>query len=447
MAKQKMTHVCGECGYESARWMGQCPSCESWNTLVEQLSSAQPSRSAASVPVRLVEVTNAAKRRLSTGMSEFDRVLGGGLVLGSAVLVGGDPGIGKSTILLQVSETLSRGAKVLYASGEESAAQIKLRAERLGVSGENVYILCETDLDEIEAQARKLNPGVMIIDSIQTVYRNALASSPGSVSQVREATSALTRLAKQTGAAVFIVGHVTKEGAIAGPMMLEHLVDTVLYFEGDRHDSFRILRAVKNRFGSTNEIGVFEMRDAGMQEVQNPSALFLSEREGTVPGCAIVCAMEGSRPVVAELQALVSPTAFSTPRRMATGIDYNRMILLTAVLEKKLGLKLSLNDVYLNVVGGLKIDERAADLAIMAAVVSSLENRPVKRGAVAIGEAGLTGELRSVNAMDKRVCECEKLGFTRCVVPKQNLKTLKAKGMQLIGADTVFEALNALLED
>ena len=448
MAGKKSVYVCGECGYESGRWMGKCPGCEAWNTMVEEIQ--QPARPAAAEPAQsprlLREIGGSAVQRLPTGSAELDRVLGGGLVRGSAVLLGGDPGIGKSTLLLQVCHKLSQTMRVLYASGEESAQQIQMRAARLGLDGPELYVLCETDLDTIEGEARRLECGVLVVDSVQTVSRQAMSSAPGSVSQVREATTALTRLAKQTGAAVFIVGHVTKEGAIAGPRVLEHLVDTVLYFEGDRHDSFRILRAVKNRFGSTNEIGVFEMAGQGMREVSDPSALFLSEREEAVPGCAVHCALEGSRPVLVEVQALVCPTAFGMPRRMSAGVDYNRMLLLLAVLEKKLGLRLGDQDVYVNVAGGLKLEDRAADLAVAAAVVSSLRNIPLPWGTVCLGEMGLTGEIRPVSGVEKRMGECAKLGFTRLVLPRSNVPMERA-ALRIESVRTARDALRALFPE
>ncbi len=447
MAKKTTSFVCGECGYESSKWMGKCPGCGSWNTLVEEVQL--PDRQAAvpgvllEKPQRISEIRPDNAFRNTTGMAELDRVLGGGLVRGSAVLLGGDPGIGKSTLLLQVCDELSNSMRVLYASGEESAAQIRLRAQRLGVTGNELFVVAENDLDVILAQAEAAKCAVLVVDSIQTVYRKDVASAPGSVTQVREATTALTRLAKQDGISVIIVGHVTKEGAIAGPRVLEHLVDTVLYFEGDRYESFRILRAVKNRFGSTNEIGVFEMREQGMKEVSDPSALFLSDRHAPLPGCAVACVMEGSRPVLAEIQALVCQTAFGTPRRMTAGVDHNRMALLIAVLEKKLGLRMGDQDAYVNIVGGLKVDERAADLAVAVALAASLRNEPVRRGTVVLGEIGLTGEVRAVASAEKRVAECAKMGFERVILPRASRKGLSAAGLELIGVDTVAEAFEA----
>jgi len=449
MAKKTTSFVCGECGYESGKWMGKCPGCGSWNTMVEeiQLPARQGSASVPDVllekPQRIGEIRPDNATRSSTGLTELDRVLGGGLVRGSAVLLGGDPGIGKSTLLLQVCDELSKSMRVLYASGEESAAQIRLRAQRLGVTGKALFVVAENDLDVILAQAEATKCAVLVVDSVQTVYRQEVTSAPGSVTQVREATTALTRLAKQNGISVIIVGHVTKEGAIAGPRVLEHLVDTVLYFEGDRYESFRILRAVKNRFGSTNEIGVFEMQERGMKEVPDPSALFLSDRGTPLPGCAVVCVMEGSRPVLVELQALVCQTAFGTPRRMTAGLDHNRMALLIAVLEKKLGLRMGDQDAYINIVGGLKVDERAADLAVAVALAASLRNAPVRKGTVVLGEIGLTGEVRAVSNAEKRVAECAKMGFERVILPRSSRKGLSAAGMELIGVDTVAEAFEA----
>lgn len=458
MAKAKTVFVCAECGHEALKWLGKCPVCESWNSFVEELAASPAKKGAAhAVGVRLggaaggvsakqlKDVDGDVTGRYATGLEELDRVLGGGLVRGSAVLLGGDPGIGKSTLLMQISQVLAQKTAVLYVSGEESSAQLKMRAQRLCLSGDGLYVLCETDLDLIEAQVKALNPGVIVVDSVQTVYRPEFSSAPGSISQVREATSALTRIAKQTGAAVFIVGHVTKQGAIAGPRVLEHLVDAVLYFEGDRQDAFRVLRTVKNRFGSTNEIGVFEMSDCGMKEVPNPSALFVSSRESAVPGCALLCTLEGTRPVLAEVQALCAYTAFGNPRRTSAGVDYNRMALLCAVLEKKLGIRLSDQDIYVNVVGGLRIDERSADLAVVAAIISSLQDKALRDHTVALGEVGLTGEVRSVTQAQIRAQECVKQGFKTLVLPGKNAANLHVQGIKIVGVDTVAQALAALL--
>lgn len=428
MAKQtKTVFFCGECGYESSKWLGKCPACGSWNTLVEAKSLA-PQPGAAFFPgqaqaLPLKEVASEGARRTSTGIGELDRVLGasaegpGGVVAGSTILLGGDPGIGKSTLLMQAAASLAQRAAVLYVTGEESASQLKLRAQRLGVGGD-MLLLAETDLSRIQAEVERVKPGYLIVDSIQTMYCPECAGATGSVSQVREATALLTRLAKCTGCAVFIVGHVTKEGAIAGPRILEHMVDTVLYFEGERHDAFRLLRAVKNRFGSTDEIGVFEMRATGMAEVPDPSGLFLTGTNAA--GCAVTCAMEGTRPMLAEVQALISPSAFSNPRRMAAGMDGNRLILLLAVLEKKAGLKLYDKDVYTNVVGGLRLEERSADLAIALCVASALSDRPLPPHTALLGEISLTGEVRPVSRLEKRVQECARLGFSHVFLPKSD---------------------------
>ena len=418
MAKgPKTVYICGECGYESGKWMGRCPNCNSWNTMVEAEPAPALARriSASSRALPLSQVEAEGARRISTGMAELDRVLGGGVVAGSTVLLGGDPGIGKSTLLMQTAAHLAQRGTVLYVTGEESAAQLKLRAERLGVTGE-MLILAETDLAVIEAEVSRTHPAFLMIDSIQTMTSQEIASAPGSVTQVREATTLFTHIAKGLSCAVFIVGHVTKEGALAGPRVLEHMVDTVLYFEGDRHDAFRLLRAVKNRFGSTDEIGVFEMRDTGMAEITDPSCIFLSGTQA--PGCAVTCAMEGTRPMLVEIQALISPSAFNNPRRMAAGMDGNRLILLLAVLEKKAFLSLSNQDVYANVVGGIRLEERASDLAAAMCIASALLEVALPGGTACIGEVALTGEVRSVSRLDKRISECVRLGYTNLIVPK-----------------------------
>lgn len=418
MAKgPKTVYICGECGYESGKWMGRCPNCNSWNTMVEAEPAPALARriSASSRALPLSQVEAEGARRISTGMAELDRVLGGGVVAGSTVLLGGDPGIGKSTLLMQTAAHLAQRGTVLYVTGEESAAQLKLRAERLGVTGE-MLILAETDLAVIEAEVSRTHPAFLMIDSIQTMASQEIASAPGSVTQVREATTLFTHIAKGLSCAVFIVGHVTKEGALAGPRVLEHMVDTVLYFEGDRHDAFRLLRAVKNRFGSTDEIGVFEMRDTGMAEITDPSCIFLSGTQA--PGCAVTCAMEGTRPMLVEIQALISPSAFNNPRRMAAGMDGNRLILLLAVLEKKAFLSLSNQDVYANVVGGIRLEERASDLAAAMCIASALLEVALPGGTACIGEIALTGEVRSVSRLDKRISECVRLGYTNLIVPK-----------------------------
>ena len=452
MAKIKTKYVCQSCGYESAKWMGRCPGCNEWNTLVEEfVEEKKAKRGAAFVhsasrqlkPERLANVVSQEETRVHTNSREFDRVLGGGIVPGSLVLVGGDPGIGKSTILLQVSAHLAHsGRKVLYISGEESLKQTKLRAERLGLPTEDLFVLAETDMLMIERVIDEEQPGFVIIDSIQTVYMDEIQSAPGSVAQVRECTAALMKIAKTRGVAVFIVGHVTKQGSIAGPRLLEHMVDAVLYFEGERHHTFRILRAVKNRFGSTNEIGIFEMKEGGLEEVLNPSEIFLEERTAGVSGSTVVASMEGTRTVLVELQALISPTSFGNPRRMATGIDQNRVALLMAVLEKRSGLLLQTQDAYLKAAGGVKLDEPAIDLAICISIASSFRDRPTRPTDVCIGEVGLTGEVRRVSRIEQRVAEAAKLGFTRAIIPKNNLGGWTAPpGIEVVGVGTVDEAL------
>ncbi|NVN98538.1 MAG: DNA repair protein RadA [Geobacteraceae bacterium] len=446
MAKTKTLFACQKCGCQAPKWLGKCPDCGEWNSMVEEpelKGSASSLPGEASKPIRLSDVTRAAEQRLSCGISEFDRVLGGGLVSGSMVLIGGDPGIGKSTLLLQAASHLSRGAgTVLYVSAEESAEQIKLRATRMGVVAEELYLLAETGIERIATHIKAMKPKAVIIDSIQTVFTSALDSAPGSVSQVRESAGRLMTLAKGSGVPIFLVGHVTKDGALAGPRVLEHLVDTVLYFEGDCGHAYRILRAVKNRFGSTNEIGVFEMKESGLCEVRNPSELFLSERPTGVPGSVVVAALEGTRPLLVELQALVSSTSFGNPRRTTIGVDHNRLALLVAVLEKKVGLHLSGQDIFLNAAGGVRLNEPSADLGIVAVVASSHLDRVVDPQTVFIGEVGLSGEVRAVSQPEIRVKEALKLGFTRCVLPVGNLKQVKVKGIELIGVKSVDEALD-----
>lgn len=454
--KSKTTYICRECGYKSPKWLGKCPGCNSWNTMEETLAVSEKKTSAvkslarentanARMPKRISEVTAGDEARSKTGLKELDRVLGGGIVQGSLILVGGDPGIGKSTLLLQICQSLGRDKKLLYVSGEESESQIKIRAERLGVTSDNLYLVSETDVELIIENINTLKPDVVIIDSIQTMNREDISSASGSVPQVREATNAFMRIAKTMGIAFFIVGHVTKEGAIAGPRVLEHMVDCVLYFEGDRQLTFRILRAVKNRFGSTNEIGVFEMRDTGLTEVENPSAMLLEGRNTDISGSSIVCAMEGSRGVMAEIQALVTPTGFGNPRRMANGIDLYRLLLLIAVLEKRARMNLSNSDVYLNVAGGLKIDETAVDLGICAAVAASQSDIPLPADMIFIGEVGLGGELRGVSQLEKRINEAHKLGFKSAIVPKQSLRGVKVpEGFAAYGIRTISEMINML---
>lgn len=452
MAKKTTSFFCGNCGYESPKWLGQCPGCKEWNTFVEESvgQSAQKSKgsmydgTARRKPTVLSEIEMKAEDRVLTGIGELDRVLGGGVVAGSLTLVGGDPGIGKSTLLLQMARFLTAdGHKVLYISGEESLKQIKMRAERIGAFNDNLYLFCETSLDIITDAIRQYQPEMVIIDSIQTMYCEAVTAAPGSVSQVREATGVLLQLAKGMGVSVFIVGHVTKEGTVAGPRVLEHMVDTVLYFEGDRHASYRILRGVKNRFGSTNEIGVFEMCTEGLQEVTNPSEYMLNGRPEGACGCVVACSVEGTRPLMVEIQALVCHSNFGIPRRQATGTDFNRVNLLMAVLEKRLGLQMSGCDAYVNIAGGMKIAEPAVDLGMVLAIVSSFKNRPVDEKLVAFGEVGLSGEVRAVSMAEKRVQEAKKLGFTTCLLPKSNADALKEiRGIRLVGVGSVQDAID-----
>ena len=456
MAKAKNTaFFCKECGYESSKWLGQCPECRQWNTLVEEPVAKQMVsggiRGIANrdvMPSVLSQISLEDEERTLTGYSELDRVLGGGIVRGSLVLVGGDPGIGKSTLLLQVCRNLSVSKNVLYISGEESLRQIKLRADRIGEFSEKLSLFCETNLDVIDDVVRKTMPDVVIIDSIQTMYCENTASAPGSVSQVRESTSVLMQLAKGLNISIFIVGHVTKEGVVAGPRILEHMVDTVLYFEGDKNAAYRILRAVKNRFGSTNEIGVFEMQETGLKEVTNPSEYMLDGRPDGAPGSVVACLMEGTRPMLVEIQALVCQSNFGMPRRTAAGADINRFNLLMAVLEKRIGLRLSGCDAYLNIAGGLRISEPALDLAIVYAVLSSYKNIAVDHNTIVFGEVGLTGEVRAVSHAAVRVNEAIKLGFTTCIMPEVCLKNLKPDGkIKLVGIKSVSELLRAIGEE
>jgi len=452
MPKGKLATVffCNSCGYESSKWMGQCPGCKEWNTFTEEkISSASKSSGTSSVrralnePEKLSSVSLDNEERIKTGIEELDRVLGGGIVPGSLVLVGGDPGIGKSTLLLQVCKALTDVEKtVLYVSGEESVRQIKMRADRIGKFSDCLSVYAETNLSDIEAIIRKTLPKAVVIDSIQTMYSDEVSSAPGSVSQVRETTNVLLQLAKGLNIAIFIVGHVTKEGTVAGPRVLEHMVDTVLYFEGDRFASYRILRGVKNRFGSTNEIGVFEMVSKGLREVKNPSEYMLSGRPEDAKGSVTVCAMEGTRPILIEIQALVCQTNFGIPRRQATGTDYNRVNLLMAVLEKRLNMHIGDCDAYVNVAGGMKLSEPAVDLGIVLAIVSSFRNREVSRDTVAFGEIGLSGEIRSVQAPEQRVLEAQKLGFKRVILPKTSLEQVSGNyKIELCGVSSVEEAL------
>ena len=453
MAKAK-TNVffCQECGYESAKWMGQCPGCRAWNSFVEEpvVKSSGKTASRGSVnaakPMTLAEIEDSETERIPSGMAELDRVLGGGIVPGSLVLVGGDPGIGKSTILLQVCKNLAAsGVSTLYVSGEESLKQIKMRAARVGKFTGDVKFLCETDLSQIEGAITKEKPKVVIIDSIQTMCNEEISSAPGSVSQVRESTAVLMQLAKKQGVMIFIVGHVTKEGTVAGPRVLEHMVDTVLYFEGDRHASYRVLRGVKNRFGSTNEIGVFEMREDGLREVANPSEYMLSGKPENASGSVVACSMEGTRPILIEIQSLVCRTSFGIPRRTAAGTDANRVNLLLAVLEKRLNMPLSSCDAYINIAGGIRMNEPAIDLAMVLAVISSYQDKPIDEKTIVFGEVGLSGEVRAVSQAAQRVREAKKLGFQRVIMPKVCLDSMEpVDGIRLVGVATVLDALKCI---
>lgn len=452
--KVKTVYVCQECGHEASKWLGRCPACNEWSSFVEEVVTPR-SKSAKNKtsfrtnqkPMKLKEIGSEKEERIETTIKELDRVLGGGIVIGSLVLVGGDPGIGKSTLLLQICQTIGQQKKsVLYISGEESMAQIKMRAQRLGVSTDYLQLFCETDMHTIENLIKESKPDLVIIDSIQTVYSNDISSAPGSVSQVREATHSFMNISKGLGTSVILVGHVTKEGSLAGPRVLEHMVDTVLYFEGERHVSFRVLRGVKNRFGSTNEIGVFEMTDKGLQEVDNPSEMMLSGRPMNVSGSVVTCSIEGTRPMLIEVQALVSFTTFGTARRTATGIDYNRVVILMAVLEKRTGMDLVSYDSYVNLAGGIKMNEPALDLGVVAAIASSFRNIAIDPYTVVFGEVGLTGEVRGVNMAEKRVIEAAKLGFKTCILPKANLKGLKEiKGIKIYGVSSIQEVLQLLV--
>ena len=453
MAKSKTMYVCGECGYTTPKWLGKCPDCGKWNTFAEEVQQPEveekklkraPGRGGMALPIG--EIPDEAAARMSSGIGELDRVLGGGVVEGSIVLVGGDPGIGKSTLLTQLSANLSaRGDKVLYVSGEESMRQIKLRATRLGADGSGFYVLAENDVSIIEERMLAIQPRAMVIDSIQTMYRTDISSAPGSVSQVRECAAHIMRLAKMNDCAVFLVGHVTKEGAIAGPRVLEHMEDAVLYFEGDRSSQYRLLRAVKNRFGSVNELGMFEMTGEGMREVTNASETLLSERAHDASGCVVMCAMEGTRPLLTDVQALVTPTVFGNPRRMSSGIEVGRLFLLLAVLEKRAALTLYNQDVYINIAGGMTLTEPAADLAVCAAVASSSRNLMLGPDWAVMGEVGLAGELRAVPHAERRLSECMRLGFQNVILPKSNLRGIRVpEGMNAIGAETLFDALKLL---
>ena len=450
MAKLKSVFVCNECGYESAKWLGKCPACGAWNSFFEEKIAKDNSfvgskdKKKNAIPQQLNMISGTENSRISTGFSELDLVLGGGLVIGSLVLLGGEPGIGKSTLILQICDKLKTDGKILYISGEESAEQIKLRADRLKVQKDNLLFLGETDIDIIEEAINNTDPKLVIIDSIQTIFSDEITSAPGSVSQVREITARIMKLCKSKSITTIIIGHVTKDGNIAGPRVLEHMVDVVLYLEGERYFSYRILRGVKNRFGSTNEIGMFEMESMGLKEINNPSAVMIEEREENPAGSVVVASIEGTRPLLVEFQALTSQTVFGLPRRTANGLDYNRLTLLIAVLEKKAGLNLGNQDVYLNVVNGIKINEPATDLGVVLSAASSYKNIPVSKKIIAIGEVGLTGEVRNVNLIEKRIKEAEKMGFTTCIIPESNKKYIKNEfKIKVIGVKNINEAMKA----
>ncbi len=459
----KTVYICSECEYQSPKWMGKCTSCGAWNSFVEDVVEAETKSSAPkrismngtgsqNHTVKFDDLELPAYMRSETGLGELDRVLGGGLVHGSVVLLSGEPGIGKSTLLMQISDALGntdKGGKprsVLYISGEESGGQLKLRAKRLGINGNNLHILTETNIENILDEISKLKPDVVIVDSIQTVYSDRMTSAPGSTTQIKESALSFINLAKSAGISMLLVGHVNKEGGIAGPKVLEHMVDAVLYFEGERHQSYRIIRAIKNRFGSTNEIGVFEMTDKGLDEVENPSEMLLAGRPKNVPGNCAVCTMEGTRPIIAEIQALVAQTSFPAPRRAANGIDYNRMCLILAVLEKRLGLKFFQSDVYMNVIGGLRLDEPASDVAAALSMISSLTDKIIPDDVIAIGELGLSGECRAVSNIESRIHEAARLGFTRAIIPYRNVekRTINVDGIKLIPIKSIYEALGVM---
>ena len=450
MAKVSNIFVCNECGYETPKWLGKCPACNSWNTFFEQKVVKEKGKSSeiktkSATPTTLYSIVGKEETRVSTGVGELDRVLGGGIVKGSLILLGGEPGIGKSTLILQICNKMKGEGKVLYVSGEESAEQIKIRADRLGIKNEDILFLGETDIDVISQAITEINPKLVIIDSIQTMYSDEISAAAGTVSQVREITARIMQICKKQNITTVIIGHVTKDGTIAGPRVLEHMVDTVLYLEGERYFSYRILRGVKNRFGSTNEVGMFEMQGSGMEEITNPSSILISEREDNPPGSVIVATMEGTRPLLIEIQALTTQTIFGMPRRTANGIDYNRLTVLMAVLEKRAGMNLSSQDVYLNVVSGIKIGEPAVDLGMILAVASSFKGISIPKDLVAIGEVGLTGEVRTVNMIEKRLKEAEKLGFKKCIIPENNKKLLKDNyKLDIIGVKNVEEALKII---
>ena len=449
MAKTNTVFFCNECGYESAKWLGKCPACNAWNTFVEEKVVKQGNNKTVVkktvTPVSLKSIEKIKISRISSGFDELDRVLGGGFVNGSLTLLGGEPGIGKSTLILQICEKFKTDGKVLYVSGEESAEQIKIRADRLGINSENIMFLGETDINAIEQTIEDMDPKLVIIDSIQTMYSDDITSAPGSVSQVREITSRIMKMCKMKGITTVIIGHVTKDGTIAGPRVLEHMVDAVLYIEGERYFSYRIVRGVKNRFGSTNEIGMFEMRNEGMVEITNPSSVLLTDREDNPAGSVIVASLEGTRPILVELQALTSTTVFGMPRRTANGIDYNRVTLLIAVLEKIGGINLGNQDVYMNIVGGIKINEPALDLGVVLSAASSFKNISIPKDVAVIGEVGLTGEIRSVNMIEKRIKEVEKMGLKKCIIPDSNKKLLKEKfKLDIIGCKDIIDAMKFL---
>ena len=450
MAKTSTVFFCNSCGYESSKWLGRCPACLEWNSFVEEKvtkgkSISNNTTAKANSPVILKDIEDIKISRISSGFSEVDRVLGGGFVNGSLTLLGGEPGIGKSTLILQICDKYKTDGKVLYVSGEESAEQIKIRADRLAINNDNIMFLGETDINNIETSIESINPKLVVIDSIQTMFSDEITSAPGSVSQVREITARIMKMCKQKGITTVIIGHVTKDGTIAGPRVLEHMVDCVLYIEGERYFSYRILRGVKNRFGSTNEIGMFEMQNEGMVEINNPSSVLLTEREDNPAGSVIVASLEGTRAILVELQALTSTTVFGMPRRTATGIDYNRVTLLLAVLEKIGGVNLSNQDVYMNIVGGIKINEPALDLGIILSAASSYKNISISKDIAVIGEVGLTGEIRSVNMIDKRLKEIEKMGFKSCIIPESNKKLLKEKyKLDIIGCSDIIDAMKHL---
>ncbi len=454
MARPKTRFVCQQCGHTAPQWLGKCPSCEGWNTFVEEMTQAPVKARVSSLgmkserpmkPMALKDIELTSESRIVTGVQEFDRVLGGGIMQGSFVLIAGDPGIGKSTLMTELARYLP-DRRLLYVTGEESIRQVKLRAERLGVSSDNFFLFAETNVERIIAAVQDMQPDVMVVDSIQTIFRPDVQSAPGSVSQVRESAAALLQLAKENEIPTFIVGHVTKDGSIAGPRVLEHMVDTVLYFEGDRHHAFRILRAVKNRFGSTNEIGVFEMRAGGLLEVKNPSEIFLSERSFGASGSTVVCSLEGTRPILVEIQALVTSTSYNTPQRNATGFEARRLQMLLAVLEKREGLRLSTHDVFVNMAGGVRLEEPAVDLGVILAVASSFRDIPTDTGTVLIGEVGLGGEIRTVSQIEPRLNEAAKLGFTRAIIPENNKKGATIpKGLEVTGVERLSQVLDLVL--